>query len=533
MMMRVSLSTLLCLGLLAGPTTAQQPKAKTADNAAQKPKAEGADNAAEALSLALPTGDRATSNLLVEATAPNRVAVGKTFDYQIKLTNLSKNLVLENIVVRQDLGEHLAIDHSEPKSGKSDKKGAESWSVDRLAPGESKTIQIQALGEDVGSAANCIRVSYQPSLCFTTEFVKPEIQVTKEAPAQANICEVIPARYVVTNTGTGPAKGVVLRDELPEGLTTADGAKVVEANLGDIPQGESKEHKVELAAAKPGDYGSRAVANGEDDLSATSKKTTTAFRAAEINVAIVGPDAVYLDQPSTYRVTVKNTGEAPAVGTKLVVQTDPNLRIDRVSKSTSADKAPDASTEGQLTWELGDLAPNAESVVSFTGVGKGAEAMEHTATATALCARSEDLAATATTVTQTEIISLPALRLEMIDDHDPVQVGENVTYSINVKNQGQGDDRNVQVVVKLPEGLTHVSNEGSSNGKVDGQTITFEPVAKLSPKEHLDYSVVAKAEKVGDVRTTVELTSDYLTTPAPEVEPTRLIEAVSTGTENQ
>lgn len=530
MMIRASLSALLSLGLLAGVSTAQESQTKAADKPAEKPKAAPANQPAEALSLALPTGDRSTSNLLVEATAPNRVAVGKAFEYQIKLTNLSKNLILENIVVRQDLGEHLAIDRSEPASSKADKAGAKSWTVDRLAPGESKAITIQALGEDVGSAANCIRVTYEPSLCFTTEFIKPEIQVTKEAPAKANICELIPARYVVTNTGTGAAQGVVLRDQLPEGLTTADGKKVVEANLGEIPQGESKEYKVELAAAKPGDYASRAAAKGEGDLSATSKQTTTAVRAAKISVAIVGPDAVYLDQPSTYRVTVKNAGEAPALGSKLVVKTDPNLRVDRVSKSTSANKAP-ATADGSLTWELGDLAPGAESVVSFTGVGKGVDVLEHTATASALCARSQDLAATATTVTKTEVISLPALRLEMIDDHDPVQVGENVVYSINVKNQGQGDDRNVQIVVKLPEGLTYVSSKGSSNGKADGQTVTFEPVAKLSPKEHLDYSVVAKAAKVGDVRTTVELTSDYLTTPTPEVEPTRLIEAVAAPVE--
>lgn len=523
-MMRASLSTLLCLSLFAGAATAQEPKA---NEPAQEPKAKSADKPAESMSLALPTGDRATSSLLVEATTPDRVAVGKAFEYQIKLTNLTKNLILERIVVRQDLGEHLAIDRSEPASSEADKEGAKSWTIDRLAPGESKSIQVHALGEDVGSAASCIRVSYQPSLCVTTEFIKPEIQVTKETPAQANICEVIPARYVVKNTGSGAVKGVVLRDQLPEGLTTSEGAKVVEANLGEIPQGESKEYKVELAAAKPGDYGSRAVATGEDDLSATSKKTMTAFRAAELNVEIAGPDAVYLDQPSTYRVTVKNAGEAPALGSKLVVKADSDLRIDRVSKSTSADKAPEIGDDNTLTWELGDLAPGAESVVSFTGVGKGADQLEHAATASSVCSRSQDLAATATTVAETAIISLPALRLEMVDDHDPVQVGENVVYTINVKNQGRGDDRNVQIVVKLPDGLTYVSSEGSSNGKADGQTVAFEPVAKLSPKEHLDYSVVAKAAKVGDVRTTVELTSDYLTTPIPEVEPTRLIEAAA------
>ena len=515
-MIRQSFPALLLAGLAAGIAPAQEAKTKAA-----MPMREGA------MSLALPTGDRATSSLMLEATTPARIAVGKAFDYQIKLTNLTKNLVLEEIVVTQALGEHFAVEKSEPESAKSDKKGEKTWNVASLAPGETKAIMVHALGDNVGSASSCIRVMYQPSLCVMTEFIKPEIQVSKEVPAEANLCDVIPARYVVKNTGTGAAKGVTLRDQLPDGLMTADGKKVVEANLGEIAQGQSKEVKVDLAAAKAGDYTSRATAKGEDDLNATSNQTTTTLRAAKLDIAITGPDAVYLGQASTYRVTVKNSGEAPAIGSKLVVKVDPDLRIDRVSKATSDKKAPEVGANNTLTWELGDLASGADSVVSFTGVGKGNDELEHTATASAVCARSRDLAATVTTATKTEVISLPALRLEMVDDHDPVKVGEDVTYTINVLNQGQGEDRNVKLVVKLPEGLTYVSSKGASTGKADGQTVTFAPVAQLAAKDQINYSIVAKATKAGDVRTEVDLTSDYLTSPNPEIEPTRLIEGAA------
>ncbi len=514
MMMRLSLPAWIVVGLAAGIVPAQDASRKVATAPAAQP---------GVMALALPTGDRATSSLLVEAMSPARIAVGRAYEYQIKLTNLTKNLVLEDIVVRQDLGEHLAVERAEPQPDKADKKGEKTWTLARLAPGESRSIKVQALGEEVGSVSSCIRVTYQPSLCVMTEFIKPEVQIAKEAPARADLCDVIPARYLVKNTGTGPARGLKLRDELPEGLTTSAGARVVEADLGDIAQGQSKEYKVELAAAKPGDYTSRAMVQGQDELRATSNQTTTALRVANLAVKIVGPDAQYLGQASTYQVTVKNSGEVPATAAKLAVGVDADLRIDRVSKATSDNKAP-AVAANTLTWDLGDLAPGAEAVVSFTGVGRGKKELRHTATATSTCARSRDLATTATAAVQTEVISLPALRLEMVDDHDPVRVGENVVYTINVLNQGQGDDRNVKIVCKLPDGLTYVSSKGSTEGKADGQTITFAPADRLAAKQQLNYTVTAKATKSGDVRTNVELSSEYLTTPDPETEPTRLVD---------
>lgn len=514
-MIRSSFPALLAAGLVAGLVAAQDPSHKMS----MPPVAP-----AGSMALALPTGDLATSSLLVEATAPARMAVGRAFEYQIKLTNLTKNLILEDILVRQELGEHLAIESAEPMPSVADKVGEKTWAMARLAPGESRSIKVHALGEQVGAASSCIRVTYQPSLCVTTEFIKPEVQIAKVAPARADLCDVIPARYVIKNTGTGAARGLKLRDELPDGLTTSTGAHVVEANVGDLAQGQTKELRVQLVAAKPGDFTSRATVQGQDEIRATSNQTTTALRMVNLAVKIAGPDAQYLGQAATYQVTVKNTGEVPAVATKLAVQADADLRIDRVSRASRDGKAPAVGTNNALIWDLGSLAPGAESVVSFIGVGRGKKELQHIATATAACARSNELSATATAAAKTDVIALPALRLEMVDDHDPVQVGQNVIYSINVLNQGQGDDRNVKIVCKLPEGLTYISSKGSTEGKADGQTITFTPAAVLGAKQQLNYTVTAKAAKSGDVRTNVEMSSDYLTTPDPETEPTRLVD---------
>ena len=120
----------------------------------------------------------------------------------------------------------------------------------------------------------------------------------------------------------------------------------------------------------------------------------------------------------------------------------------------------------------------------------------------------------------TEVLTIPALLLEMVDKQDPVQVGANEVYTIIVLNQGEAEDRDVKVVCRLPEGLSYVDSSGPTKATADGPTVTFGPIDRLGPKEKATWTVTAKATKAGDVRTKVDLTSEYLRTPVTETEPT-------------
>lgn len=477
------------------------------------------------MALAYPTGDRATSTLLVEVTAPARMAVGRPYDYQIRVTNLTKGLVLEDVGVHQTIGESLSVESSDPKLAKSE-RGEARWTIPRLGPGETATIKVTALGEKEGQASSCIRVTYEPTLCVATEFIKPEVQVTKEAPKAVDICDPITFRYVVKNTGSGAVRGLRLRDELPRGLTTADGKQIVATEVGDLAEGQAKEVTVKLAANQVGDFTSRAVTEGQDELRAQSNQTTTAVRQPKLTVKIAGPESEYVDERVTYQVTVKNEGEAPARQARLQVQTDRNATVLRVSKTSSGATAPriDGNT---LTWDLGDLGPGQSDVVSLTTVARATHMMveqKHVATASHACPRGGDFARSTTASIVTEVLSIPALLLEMVDKQDPVQVGANEVYSIIVLNQGEAEDRDVKVVCRLPEGLNYVDSSGPTKATADGPTVTFGPIDRLGPKEKATWTVTAKATKAGDVRTKVDLTSEYLRTPVTETEPTRLVE---------
>ena len=69
-----------------------------------------------------------------------------------------------------------------------------------------------------------------------------------------------------------------------------------------------------------------------------------------------------------------------------------------------------------------------------------------------------------------------------------------------------------------------IEASGTTPVQAEGRKLTFEPVKTLEPNQKASWTVRVKANAVGDVRNEVELTSDYLTSPVPEQEPTRIIQ---------
>ena len=479
----------------------------------------------DAVFLVFPTGDRATGNLMVEVMGPAEVPVGQHYEYRIKVSNITKNLVLEDVKVLQTESEGFSIEKSEPKTGQGE-KGQSQWTIERLKPGESKEIKVTALSDKEGAAAGCLRVDYKPSLCLATRFVKPQIQLSKSVAERADICRPLEARYTLKNTGSGVARGIKVSDTLPDGLKTAEGKGEVTFDVGDLAAGQSRDFTANLQATKSGTYSSRAVAMGENDLEARSNKPETKIVQAKLAVDIEGPGTMYVDRPATYQVRVDNKGDAPAVDAELRVQADRQVRLVQMSKTEPGGATPQDSGN-LMTWRLGNVEPGGHRVISFTTTGRGTDAVEHKATATSACARGGDMAQAATVTDQIEttVVTLPALLLEMVDQVDPVRVGQEEVYTVVVRNQGTGPDHDVKVVCTLPDEFTFVSGNGPTEVKADGQKVDLGTIEMLAPRAKATWTIRVKANKVGDLRNKVELTSKYLTEPLPELEPTRVIGA--------
>ena len=112
---------------------------------------------------------------------------------------------------------------------------------------------------------------------------------------------------------------------------------------------------------------------------------------------------------------------------------------------------------------------------------------------------------------------IAAVLLEVVDDPDPIQVGENTTYTIRVFNQGTGDIHNLKVTATFGEQIMPVS---TPQGSVSGKVANFPPINKLAPKQAVTYTVTVKGASVGDSRNKISLTADELRAPVDEEEST-------------
>ena len=114
---------------------------------------------------------------------------------------------------------------------------------------------------------------------------------------------------------------------------------------------------------------------------------------------------------------------------------------------------------------------------------------------------------------------ISAVLLEVIDEPDPLQIGETTLYTIKITNQGNADLTNINTVAQYQKEVTPTSSQG---GTVDGKTVKFPMVTRLGAKQTITYTITGKAVEIGDHRLVVTLTEDNLLSPVKEEESTRV-----------
>jgi len=464
----------------------------------------GRDGANIMTRQAIPTGVEASSVLLLEKSAPAEVAVGQEFTYTIKATNLTP-CELDEVVLTDTIPQGIDYKGSVPAAVQAG--NVLTWDLGAVPGRATKVITLKAAAAGTGEFTNCVRATYKEKLCLTVKVVQPKLTLTKTAPAEVLICDLIPMKLTVKNPGTGPATGVVVTDTLPAGLKTVDGKTEVKFDVGTLNPGESKDFMVDCQASKPGTYANKAVAKANAGLTADAT-TTTLVKQPVLTITKTASETVFEGRPVSYTIKVGNKGDAPAAAT-VVTDTLP-AGVTFVSATDGG-----AFANGVVSWNLGALAPAAEKTLGVTAKGTVQGSQLNKAEAKATCA--EAVAATATTLVK----GIPAILLEVLDVADPIEVNGQETYVITATNQGTAADNNIKITCTLEDTQSYVSSSGASTGTVAAKTVTFAPLASLAPKDKAEWRVVVKAVKAGDVRFGVQLESDMLQRPVNETESTR------------
>lgn len=457
--------------------------------------------------LAFPTGSVGTSAILIHQVMPASAQRGADFTYEYHVTNLT-NVALQNVVLTQESSNNLEVVNSSAiAANRSPGGGRIFWNLGDLGANRTEVIRVTARADEIGRADNCVTVSYNNFLCASLPIVQPDLTIAKRATARAFTCDEIELTYRVCNPGTGVARNVVVADTLPEGLTVG-GRNSVRREFASIAPGDCEEFTVIATAARSGQFASAATATAAGDLTASSEQPQTVVVQPNLIITSECRDQVFLTLPFQHSYTVTNTGDGPSQNTSLVVTLPAGVFLREVPAG--------ATVEGQrMTWNLGTIAPNANRTVSFM-----MNTSEDGTYATSASVEG-DCAPQVTTRCSTEVLGIPAVLLEVVDVNDPVLVGMQTTYRIVVTNQGSARDRNIRINCVLPAQQRFVSAGGPTQHRVDGQTVSFAPLGVLEVGQEVEWTVTIEALAEGDVRFSVSLDTDELTSSVNETEATR------------
>ena len=447
-------------------------------------------------------GNKTSSvNITVPEIIPNKTAdienpnFGDEVTYTVNITNVGKSDAV-NVAVRDVLGEGLELISAD--GGVYDPiTRTITWTVN-LNSGETKSFKVVAKVIGYGNVTNSLVVGNKTS---AVDVDVPEIIPSKDADNKyPNFGDSIDYTITVNNIGKADAKHVVVVDRLDKGLKYVssshngvyDEASHTVTWVVDIAAGSSLDLTVTAFAEE---YGVLTNIVSVGDKSAS----------VDVNVPEIIPNKTAdIENPNfgdnvTYTVTVTNDGNADA---KAVVVRDvlgKDLKFVSATGTYTFDEATNT-----ITWTVDVDAGKTET---FTVV---ATVINYGNVTNSLVVGNK---------TFNKNVTVPEITPDKTVDNENPNFGDDLTYTVTVKNEGNGNANDVIIVDALGKGLEYVSSTGNYDNKTN--TITWK--VDLASGETKTFTVVAKIIGYTDVtnEVTVGNKTAAVTVNIPEIIPAK------------
>jgi uncharacterized repeat protein (TIGR01451 family) len=445
-------------------------------------------------------------NVVLEKIGPATLTFGRPLVWETVVRNVGTVPVYQ-IRVEDEIPSQTRFLKAEPPAEINGQRLF--WFIDKLVAGEEKRLRIEVQPLEETEITSLAVATFSTNAQISTRLVRPQLRVRKLGPATAVVGETITFRIEVTNTGTGPATNLLVRDQLPAGLQHPQGT-FIEADMGTLAAGETKVLNLNVRPVTRGQHVNEVTVTGDDNLRGTAQAAVLVTQPA-IKVAKSGPDQMILNTEGTFFLDMSNVGDAPARRVQLIDALPAELTFVLASDNGRYDK-----DTHSVQWDLENLAPGEKRRVSVRVVSNAIGDLRNMAILQAEPGLVER------TQAEVRVVGIPALLLEVVDLEDPLEVGMETRYEICVLNQGSAQSTNLQVVAVVPEGMTLLRAEGEVNYRIQGRQIIFEPLPKLAAKSDITFRVFVRGDIPGDHRFKAQINCDQLRTPVTEEESTQV-----------
>ncbi len=359
----------------------------------------------------------------------------------------------------------------------------------------------------------------------------PDIAVSKDdGVGQARPGDTLTYTITVSNVGNQDATGVVLTDTVPAGTTFvsasgggSEAGGTVTWPTFDLAAGASVQRTLTVQVNDPAAVGQATVvntaqatdngSNGPDpDTTNNSDSDTDTLVHSDLAIAKTdSPDPVRAGEQVTYTITVTNNG--PAADTGVVVTDTLPGAFTFVSATPSQGSCSQAG--GVVTCTLGGMVASATATITvLCDVPSGTAEGTYTNTASVTGDESDPDSSNDSDSEDTSVIREIDLGITKTDSPDPVTAGEELTWTLDVVNNGPSDATGVTVTDSLPAGVTFVSATPSQgNCSEAGGTVTCS-LGDLADSATAQVTLVATVDPstTGTITNTASVSGDQTDT---------------------
>ncbi len=412
----------------------------------------------------------------VDNPTPN---VGSTITFTIGLSNLGPNDAT-NVAVADALPAGLSLISETPSEGTYDPTTG-LWTVGSVSNGDSQTLQIVASVMSPDATTNVATITHSDQFDPNTA---NNTATTTQTPQQAdlalakgvsdgtpNVGATITYTVTLSNTGPNAATNVQVTDLLPSGLSfvsdtpsqgTYDSGTGV-WNVGAVTTTSPQTLLIEATVTSPLPQTNTATITHADqfDPVTTNNTATVSLTPQQADLALaksVSDGTPNVGATITYTVTLSNTGPNAATNVQVTDLLPSGLSFvsDTPSQGTY--------DSGTGVWNVGAVTTTSPQKLLILAMVTSPDPQTNTATITH--ADQFDPVTTNNTATASLTPQQADLALaKRVSDGTP-NVGDSITYTVTLSNNGPDGATNVQVTDPLPAGVNFVSatpSEGTYN----------------------------------------------------------------------
>jgi uncharacterized repeat protein (TIGR01451 family) len=297
-------------------------------------------------------------SLRILKEGPAQANLNETLNFTLTVTNTS-NVPASNVLLADVLP--AGLQHS---SG----KNRLSWIIEKLGPGESKSVDYQVIAKATGRLCNKAIASADGGVREETEncvtVTEAKLKLSAVGPAKRYLHT--PAQYEVTvsNEGTADLTDVRIAGDLPSQfsfVSASDGGQYadnhVQWTIGALAPGASRTVQLVLSAQSPGRFCQRVIATAERGPSEQAEACTdfTGVPALELSVED-SEDPVEVGATTTYRIAVRNPGTTPATNVQVTTQIPLQMQLVRAAGTADHREAAGKITFNPVSLAVGGVA---------------------------------------------------------------------------------------------------------------------------------------------------------------------------------